>query len=206
VVAWFTSQVARPHGFSSGWIATMLNRSNRHAIRRAVDLLSLEDGAVAADLGFGGGLGLALLLDRVGERGQVVGVDVSPEMVRRAERRFQREVAVGRLRLHEASITALPLADASLDGAMTMNTIYYVGELERVMAELARVLKSPGVVVVGISDPGNPVLAPMTAHGYRIRPIDEIVGVAKTAGLELRRHSRVDLSLRAPHLLSFSNS
>jgi arsenite methyltransferase len=206
VVAWFTSQVARPHGFSSGWIATMLNRSNRHAISRAVDLLPLEDGAMAADLGFGGGLGLALMLDRVGERGQVVGVDVSPEMVRRARRRFQPQIADGRLRLHEASITALPLADASLDGAITMNTIYYVGELRRVMAELARVLKDKGVVVVGISDPANPVLAPMTAHGYRIRPIEEVVGVAKTAGLELRLHSRVDLSLRAPHLLSLSKT
>lgn len=161
---------------------------------------------MAADLGFGGGLGLALLLDRVGARGQVVGVDVSPAMVRRAGRRFRREVAAGRLLLREASVTALPLADGSLDGAMTMNTIYYVADLRRVMTELARVLKRTGVVVVGLSDPANPILAPMTAHGYRIRPIEEIVGVAKTAGLGLRQHSRVDLSLRAPHLLSFSKS
>ena len=184
----------------------MLNRSNRHAITRAVGLLPLDDGAMAADLGFGGGLGLALLLDRVGARGQVVAVDVSPEMVRRAGRQFRREVAAGRLLLHEASITALPLPDGSLDGAITMNTIYYVADLGRVVNELARVLKSTGRVVIGISDPDNPVLAPMTAHGYRILPVEEIVGVAKTAGLGLRQHSRVDSSARSPHLLSFSKS
>ena len=206
MVGWFTSQVARPHGFSSGWIATVLNRSNRRAITRAVGLLALEDGALAADLGFGGGLGLALLLDRVGARGKVVGVDLSTAMGRRAGRKFQREITAGRLLLREASIIALPLADGSLDGAITMNTIYYVTDLGRVMTELARVLKGTGMVVVGISDPANPVLAPMAAHGYRIRPIEEIVGVAKTAGLGLRQHSRVDLSLRAPHLLSFSRS
>ena len=47
----------------------------------AVTALELGPGGVAADLGFGGGLGLELLLERVGTKGRVLGVDISPTMV-----------------------------------------------------------------------------------------------------------------------------
>jgi len=50
-------------------VGMMLNRSNRGTIAQAIDALELQPGAVAADLGFGGGVGLALLLERVGPNG-----------------------------------------------------------------------------------------------------------------------------------------
>jgi arsenite methyltransferase len=71
-----------------------------------------------------GGVGLTLLLERVGPQGHVHGVDVSPTMVNRASGRFKREIASGRIQLHSGSITQLPLEDGSIDGAITINTIY----------------------------------------------------------------------------------
>jgi ubiquinone/menaquinone biosynthesis C-methylase UbiE len=50
----------------------------------AVDALGLRDGETAAHIGFGGGTGLALLLDRVGEQGTVHGVDISETILARA--------------------------------------------------------------------------------------------------------------------------
>lgn len=44
-------------------------------------------------------------------------------MLNRAARRFGSEIADGRLSLHAASLTDLPLPQASLDGAITINTI-----------------------------------------------------------------------------------
>ncbi len=44
-------------------------------------------------------------------------------MIAVAGRRLRGPVAAGRLQLHLAPMEALPLADSSVDGAITLNTI-----------------------------------------------------------------------------------
>jgi arsenite methyltransferase len=202
--AWAASQLGQPHGWAGPLFGVLLNRSNRKTIKGAVAALALEPGDVAADLGFGGGVGLGQLLDRVGPAGKVHGVDLSAVMVDRARRRFHSEVAAGRLALRKGTITQLPLEDRSIDGAMTVNTVYFIAELDRAFAELARVLKPNGAGVVGIGDPGALARLSFTAYGFRLRPVDELIGVAASAGLDLRDHQRVGDGEDAAHLLVFS--
>lgn len=203
MAAGFAAQLGNPTGWRGRMVAIMLNRSNRGLIANAVDALALQPGAVAADLGFGGGVGLELLLGRTGAQGRVEGVDLSPTMVDRAARRFRREVAAGRLHLQAGSLTALPLEDGSVHGAITINTIYFIAELERAFSELARVLPMSGKVVVGIGDPQWMATLPTTPYGFRIRQVDEIVSVAQGAGLKLEDDKRVAEGARAAHLLVF---
>jgi len=187
-------------------IGMMLNRSNRSTIAQAIDALQLQPGAVTADLGFGGGVGLALLLERVGPSGEVHGVDYSPTMVSQASRRFKRDLATGRLHLHTGSITQLPLKDGSLQGAITINTIYFITDLDRAFSELARVVAPAGRVVVGVGDPGMMRRIPTTPFGFTIRPVDDVVATAKSAGLSLQDHQRVGQGDEASHLLVFSRT
>ena len=177
----------------------MLNRANRAAVTAAVEALALAPGEVAADIGFGGGLSLALLLDRVGPAGRVHGLDVSRVMLDRARRKHRRPVADGRLVLHEASMTDLPLVDASVDAAMTVNTIYFVPD--EVFTELARVLSPAGRLVLGFGDPMAMAREPVTAHGFRIRPVAEVQPALTAAGLTLVDHRRVGSGPDAFHLL-----
>jgi arsenite methyltransferase len=186
ILGGMAAQYGRPTGFRGRLVGNMLNRANRSATAAAIEALDLQPGAVAADMGFGGGVGLELLLQRVGPEGRVHGVDLSPTMVSRAAGRFKREIASGRLRLDSGSITQLPLEDRSVQGAITVNTIYFVEELERAFSELARVITSSGRVVVGIRDPEVMARAPFTAFGFRLRPVNEVIGVAKSAGLALQ--------------------
>jgi Methyltransferase domain len=104
----------------------MLNRGNRPAVAAAVDATGVVPGGTAADIGFGGGVGLAILLKRVGRDGVVHGVEIADDMLARARSRFAGDVETGRLRLARGSLTALPLDDASLDAAITVNTVYFV--------------------------------------------------------------------------------
>ena len=182
----------------------LLNQSNRRTTAQAVEALHLERGAAAADIGFGGGLGLSLLLGAVGEGGRVYGIDLSQEMVDRATRRFGSEIAKGGLTLRHGTLMDLPIDDGSLDGAVTVNTIYFIAELDRAFRELARTLKPSGGLVVGVGDPAEMARAPFTAYGFRLRPVEEIVAVAEIAGLELRSHSRSRERDRGSHLLAFS--
>lgn len=186
ILGGMAAQYGRPTGFRGRLVGNMLNRANRSATAAAIDALDLQPGAVAADVGFGGGVGLELLLQRVGPEGRVHGVDLSPTMVSRAAGRFKSEIASGRLRLHSGSITQLPLEDRSVQGTITVNTIYFVEELDRAFSELARVIPSSGRVVVGIRDPEVMARAPFTAFGFRLRPVNEVIRVAKSAGLALQ--------------------
>jgi SAM-dependent methyltransferase len=206
VLAGFASQLGRPTGLRGRLIGNMLNRSNRGEIAMAIAALDIPSGAVAADLGFGGGVGLELLLGRVGDTGQVYGVELSPTMVSRASRRFRREVAGGRLHLRSGSITQLPLETESIEAAITINTIYFIAELDQAFSELARVLTRSGRIVVGIGDPEAMSRMPMTPYGFRLRPVAEVTAAAELAGLALRDDKRSGQGAGAAHLLVFARS
>jgi ubiquinone/menaquinone biosynthesis C-methylase UbiE len=166
----------------------MLNRRNRTAVVRAVAALQVTDGETALDIGFGGGLGLALLL----EKAEVVhGVDISATMLARARGTFRREIAAGSLVLSEGSMTALPLGDGSVDAVVSTNTVYFVDDLAAAFAEVARVLRPGGRFVLGIGDPDLMGRARMlTDNGFRIRPFAELESALNAAGLPLRNHER----------------
>ncbi len=199
MLAGLAGQLRRPHGLVGWGMGSMLNRANCVTVAAAVDALAPVPGQVVADVGFGGGLGLALLLDRVGPAGRVHGVDISRVMIDRARRRHRRAVADGRLVLHEASMTDLPIADASVDAAMTVNTIYFVPD--SVFAELTRVLSPTGRLVLGLGDPDAMAREPVTVHGFRIRPLAEVQSAFTGAGLTFVDHRRVGDGPDAFHLL-----
>jgi arsenite methyltransferase len=205
ILGGMAAQLGKPTGLRGRLVGSMLNRSNRGLMAEAIDALELSQGAVAADLGFGGGVGLALLLERVGPNGQVHGVDYSATMVSEAERRYKSDVASGRLHLHTGSITMLPLEDGSIQGAITINTIYFIADLDRAFAELARVIARSGRVVVGIGDPRMMARIPTTPFGFTIRSTDEVAAVAKSAGLTLQDHKRAGQGDQAAHLLVFAH-
>jgi SAM-dependent methyltransferase len=184
-------QLGRPHGILSPLVARALNRGNERAIAAAVDSAEIPRGAVAADIGFGGGVGLQLLLDRVGDDGVVHGIEIADDMLRRARSRFGRDVRSGRLRLSSGSLTELPLDDNSVDALITLNTVYFISELDAACAELARVLRPGGRVVVGIGDPEVMARLPFTPHGFTIRPVGEIAETLQNSGLQVEQR-RID--------------
>lgn len=109
------------------------------------DALGVNLGDRVLDLGCGPGFGTVELLDRVGATGSVVGVDRSPQMLEAAARRCTGHHNVT---LHEADATALPVDDAVFDRALSVQVIEYVPEVTAALAELRRVLRPGGRVVV----------------------------------------------------------
>lgn len=59
--------------------------------KKAVSALRLRPGATVVEIGCGTGLNFSLLRDAVGPDGQVIGVDMTPEMLDRARARVARE-------------------------------------------------------------------------------------------------------------------
>ncbi|WP_369830570.1 class I SAM-dependent methyltransferase [Mycobacterium sp. 1245111.1] len=181
-------------------VAVLLNRGNRPAVAGAVDAAEPTAGQTVADIGFGGGLGLDLFLRRVAPQGVVYGVEVAEDMLARARARFADQSAAGQIRLVSGSLTELPLDEKSLDAAISVNTVYFVSDLDAACAELARVLRPGGRAVVGVGDPDAMARLPFTAYGFTLRPIAEIVAALKNAGFTGIEDRRLD-DVAIPHHL-----
>ncbi len=198
--AYIAGQLGHPSGIVGRVLSKGLNRGNRELIEGAVAALPLAPGAVVADVGFGGGIGLRLLLD--GPSAPTVhGVEVSATMISQAQSQFAEQSSAGRLHIHHGPITDLPLESASLDGLITVNTIYFIDDLDSALSELARTLLSSGRAVIGIGDPQAMEKMSFTAQGFRLRPVSDIEKALTRSGLELADHRRVGKGRIPAHLL-----
>jgi 16S rRNA C967 or C1407 C5-methylase (RsmB/RsmF family) len=105
---------AQPRGLSgsaAGWI--MGHRySNVRRSRWVVDLLDVQPTDHVLEIGFGPGVAIAELAERV-TAGRVVGVDSSPVMLRQARRRNAAAIAAGLVRLHMAPVRTCPRTSAA---------------------------------------------------------------------------------------------
>jgi ubiquinone/menaquinone biosynthesis C-methylase UbiE len=85
---------------------------------------------------------------------EVVGIDPVPELLALGR---ERAATLGNVELVEGDATALPFADESFDLTATLRTLHHVPHPERVIAELARVTRRGGRMLVvdqlGPSDP-----------------------------------------------------
>lgn len=95
-----------------------------------------------ADLGCGTG-SLAVALAKSGAR--VVGVDQSAAMLRLARRHTK---AYGNVELHQASLDAVPIPDATCDVALLSLVLSYVAEIPPVLREAHRILAPGGRLLV----------------------------------------------------------
>src|SRR5512135_215795 len=79
---------------------------------------SLKPGEVVVDLGSGGGLDVFLAAAKVGPTGKAIGIDMTPEMIGRAEANAAKGIdgtPIENVEFHVAMIDQLPLPDASAD-------------------------------------------------------------------------------------------
>ena len=127
-----------------------MNIGNRRINRVALDAVDPKPGERVLDIGCGGGVALRQTLRRVGLDGRVADVELSSDMIRRAQRRWRRQVESGTLALYEASVEAIPTDDESFDAVYTVNTVYFWSDLTAAFKELRRVTAPGGRVVLAI--------------------------------------------------------
>lgn len=79
--------------------------------------------------------------------GSVTGVDLTPAMIEEAERRAAEE-SVGNVAFQAGDATELAFDDGSFDGAITRLSLHHIPAPARVVAEMARVVRPGGWVVL----------------------------------------------------------
>jgi ubiquinone/menaquinone biosynthesis C-methylase UbiE len=146
----------------------------------------------ALDSGTGAG---ALALALAPHVAEVVGVDVEPELLARA-----RERAPENATFEDADATKLPFSDASFDLAGTLRTLHHVRRPELAVAELVRVTRHGGrVLVIDQLAPLDPLEALAVDRFERARDPDhqrllsdqDLRHLFEANGLVLERERRV---------------
>ena len=112
--------------------------ANPHALGR------IEPGLTVLDLGCGAGTDLLIAAQMVGPEGRVIGIDMTPGMLRLARASAQAMGVSERVELHESLIESLPLPAAEVDVAISNGVIDLVPDKNAVFAEIDRVLKPGG--------------------------------------------------------------
>ncbi|MFE4061238.1 class I SAM-dependent methyltransferase, partial [Streptomyces sp. NPDC059096] len=110
------------------------------AYAAAVAELGLRPGDAVLDAGCGTGRALPPLRDAVGERGSVLGADLTPEMLTAAVRAGRHRA--GRLLL--ADVSRLPVRSRALDAVFGAGLIAHLPRPQENLRELARIVRPGG--------------------------------------------------------------
>ena len=107
----------------------------------------IEEGMTVLDLGSGAGIDVFVAAKKVGPRGRVIGVDMTEEMIKRAEaNKAKLKAANTEFRLGE--IENLPVSPGSVDRIISNCVINLVPDKGRAFAEMYRVMKPGGKFTV----------------------------------------------------------
>ena len=112
--------------------------ANPHVLGR------IDEGATVLDLGCGAGTDLLIAAQMVGPDRHVIGVDMTPGMLKLAMASAREMGVADRVELHESLIESLPLPAAEVDIVISNGVIDLVPDKDAVFAEIDRVLKPGG--------------------------------------------------------------
>lgn len=107
----------------------------------------LRKGEIVLDLGSGAGFDAFLAARQVGEPGMVIGVDMTPEMVKRARANAE-ELNISNVDFRVAEIEKLPVEDNSADVVISNCVINLSPDKSAVFREIHRSLKPGGRMVI----------------------------------------------------------
>lgn len=112
---------------------------------RVLEMLQPKPGEHILDVGVGPGLLAHDLARMVGESGRLVGLDSAPAMLKMARTRL---AAMPWAECVEGGAEKLPFADAAFDAVVSTQVYEYVADMPKALAELYRVVKPGGRVLI----------------------------------------------------------
>lgn len=108
---------------------------------------AIGEGEVILDLGSGAGIDILLAAKKGGTTGRAIGIDMTDEMLARAKENIAAS-GLTNVEVRKGIIEELPVESASVDWVLSNCVINLSPEKEKVFAEIARVLKPGGCMLV----------------------------------------------------------
>ncbi|MBN2806933.1 MAG: methyltransferase domain-containing protein [Prolixibacteraceae bacterium] len=113
----------------------------------AVDKSGAKKGEICIDLGSGRGTDVIRLAETVGETGFAFGVDVTEEMIRKAEKTAEK-MGISNIRFIHSDLEHIDLPDDTANLIVSNCTLNHVANKPAVWAEIYRLLQNGGRFVI----------------------------------------------------------
>lgn len=173
------AQLRQPHGDAALAVAESMNRSNGALNQAAIALLAVSAREQVLEIGPGNAAFAPLLLQADGSR--YLGIELSQAMVEAGNQQLARTGLADRASLRHGDALALPLADASVDAALTVNTLYFWPRLAPVLDELARVLRRGGRLCLAFGDAAFMRTLPFAAD-FQLHELEAVERALRVSG------------------------
>jgi ubiquinone/menaquinone biosynthesis C-methylase UbiE len=169
----------RPRGLLGRLGGVILARANRSFAQEIVGLLNVRAAERVLEVGFGPGVGIALLA-RAAPAGKIVGVDPSEEMVRQAAARNAAAIERGAVDLRQGTAESMPFEDGAFDTALAINSMQVWPDALAGLREIGRVLIGGGRVALGFTpnsrQPRTGVTEMLSAAGFEAARLVDLRG------------------------------
>src|SRR5439155_22148608 len=141
--------LARRLGYQDDLVAALPDRAVESfaGVANPFSLHPLAAGEKVVDIGSGGGFDSFIAAGQVGPGGQVVGVDMTGEMLAKA-RQTAGELGLGQVEFREGLAEALPVPDGWADVVISNGVINLCADKLGAYREIARVLRPGGRVQI----------------------------------------------------------
>jgi SAM-dependent methyltransferase len=191
----FGRQMRNPTGVPGslvGWCMAIINNKPN---RLAIDALAPGPNDRVLELGFGPGWALRTIAARA-PGGQVVGIDQSDRMLEQAAKINQAAISAGRMQLAKGQFHPLPWIDCTFNKILLVNVAYFFDSDGNDAAEVFRVLKTGGRLVVYVTARETmkkwPFASPDTHRTYDSNDLRHLL---ENAGFR-----RADIKIQTPTL------
>lgn len=143
--------VDQQYKFPKGWIGTYFGEKmvwqHKPETLWAIELLDLQQGNRILELGCGSGYAMKLILEHDSVN-KVVGLDISPAVIRSAAIRNRKALQNNRAELVQGDVSFLPFEETQFDKIVSIHSIYFWEELATTISEIHRVLNPGGTCVI----------------------------------------------------------
>jgi len=144
-------QYGKPQGLLGTYIGEKMVKQHKPETLWTIELLNIAQGESVLELGCGAGYAMKLILDQTLVE-QVVGVDLSPTIIRSAAIRNKNGLNAKKATLVQANVNRLPFQDENFDKVFSIHSIYFWENLSETFTEIYRVLKPGGYFVITLCD------------------------------------------------------
>jgi len=116
-------------------------------VERLIEVASVNEGDVVLDVATGTALIPLKLVDKLGARGRVVGLDITPAMLKHGRKNVEATGSSSRISLVCASAMAMPFIEGVFDVVICGLGMHHM-DVPKVLAEMRRALKEGGHLVM----------------------------------------------------------
>ncbi|MBU4565714.1 MAG: class I SAM-dependent methyltransferase [Desulfarculus sp.] len=164
---YFSKQARKPTGiFGRFRMSRIFEKGNAELNALVFKTVSVEDNDHALEIGSGTGTLIKDIADTI-SKGLIEGIDFSKPMVSIARKKNKKHINGGKVKIHLGDFDQVVFDPNSFDKIFTVNTVYFWKNPDATIAEIHRILKPGGKLVIGFHDKSEMKKMPLNKDVFK---------------------------------------